>query len=402
MNPRTKRMPGETNLPRRSNHKRHGSDTFLIGFVLLLSCSNTKQEMITDGGGDSLRPASPIVTGAVVDWSTHRRLAPGSDNWPITWADDGHQYAAWGDGGGFGGSNRKGRVSLGLARIEGTPEDYRCLNVNGGTDAENPPTLEGKSYGIASIDGVLYMWVSPGSGRDNYTQARLHHSTDHGANWNPADWAFRQDDGIILPTFLQFGRDYAGSPGSIVYIYAVELRNPDTLTIQAPGAISLLSVGRSQILDRTAYRFYAGADASGAPQWTSEISDRIPVFEDPNGVGWTVSVSYNSGLGRYLLLTEHVASFSGNIGLFDAPNPWGPWTTIWYDEPFGKDRIATNSFYANFSNSWNSADGREFVLVFSGIGENDSWNSVEGAFLLETPDSLRASSQRQNGMERTR
>src|ERR671914_1421289 len=44
-------------------------------------------------------PPSSAITGIAFDWSTHTRLAPGSDNWPITWADDDHQYTAWGDGG---------------------------------------------------------------------------------------------------------------------------------------------------------------------------------------------------------------------------------------------------------------------------------------------------------------
>ena len=58
-------------------------------------------------------PQSTKIREIVFDWSSHISLARGSDNWPITWADDDHQYTSWGDGGGFGGSNSKGRVSLG-------------------------------------------------------------------------------------------------------------------------------------------------------------------------------------------------------------------------------------------------------------------------------------------------
>ena len=35
-------------------------------------------------------------------WASHKRLAPGSDNWPMTWSANGHHYTAFGDGGGFG------------------------------------------------------------------------------------------------------------------------------------------------------------------------------------------------------------------------------------------------------------------------------------------------------------
>jgi hypothetical protein len=50
---------------------------------------------------------------------SHRR-GIGSDIWPTTWAADGNLYAAFGDGGGFDGTERSkatGRVSLGFARI---------------------------------------------------------------------------------------------------------------------------------------------------------------------------------------------------------------------------------------------------------------------------------------------
>ena len=33
-------------------------------------------------------PPSPVIKGIEFNWSTHLRLATGSDNWPATWADD--------------------------------------------------------------------------------------------------------------------------------------------------------------------------------------------------------------------------------------------------------------------------------------------------------------------------
>ena len=80
-------------------------------------------------------PPSPVLAGMELDFSTHRRLAPGSDNWPTTWAADGHLYTAWGDGGGFGGTNSKGRVLLGIARVEGDAGAYTGRNLWGGLRA---------------------------------------------------------------------------------------------------------------------------------------------------------------------------------------------------------------------------------------------------------------------------
>ena len=76
-------------------------------------------------------PFSNVLIGVQWDWTTFDKRAPGSDIWPITWADDGNQYTAWGDGGGFGGDNRRGRVPLGVAQfpVIGIPPDSKTFGV---------------------------------------------------------------------------------------------------------------------------------------------------------------------------------------------------------------------------------------------------------------------------------
>jgi len=297
----------------------------------------------------------------------------------MTWADDGHQYTAFGDGGGFGGTNSDGRVSLGVARVEGPSPGYTGYNVWGGKDAEVTATFGGKSYGIISIGGVLYMWVAPGSGAQNYSQQTLSSSGDHGHTWTAAGWSFSQLDGVVMPTFAQFGQDYAGARDQYVYIYAIRLKDSSDLKVQKPGAIDLFRVDKDHLMQQGAYEFFGGLDGQGNPTWTSNLSARQPVFQDTTGVGWNVSVSYNAGIGRYLLCTEHQASFQGNLGIFDAPEPWGPWTTVAYVsnwEGFGA------TFFWNFANKWVSQDGTHFTMVFTGIQSNDSWNTVPGSFTL--------------------
>ena len=67
-------------------------------------------------------PPSAAIPGVGLDWSTYRRLAPGSDQWPMTWAADGTVYASFQDGGGFGTAAqvRASVVSIGLAALAGT------------------------------------------------------------------------------------------------------------------------------------------------------------------------------------------------------------------------------------------------------------------------------------------
>jgi hypothetical protein len=327
---------------------------------------------------------SPVIADITFDWATHKRQAPGSDNWPVTWADDDHQYTSWGDGGGVGGTNNDGRVSLGVARVEGSATSYQGYNVWGGKNAEHQATFGGKSYGILSLAGVLYMWVSPGSDATNYNEARLYRSTNRGASWTAASWAFTKSHGLILPTFLQFGKNYQGARDGYVYVYANHLKTSTKLAVQKPGQITLMRVPKAQLMERAAYQFFAGTDAAGRPTWTTSLTARRPVFQDANGVGWNTSVSYNPGLKRYLLMTEHVQSMDGNFGLFDAPEPWGPWTTVKYMGGFGAPSIETTAFFWNFANKWLSADGRQFTLVFTGINSNDSWNTVRGTFRSAT------------------
>ena len=77
-------------------------------------------------------------------------------------------------------------------------------------------------------------------------------------------------------------------------------------------------------------------------------------------------------------MTEYGQSFKSYLGMFEAPNPWGPWKTLYYDR-FGAGVIENSVFYYNLSNYWSHQD--EFVLVFSGIEDNDSWNAIKGRFI---------------------
>ena len=102
-------------------------------------------------------PPSTVIMGVTWNFSSLRRAALGSDLWPVTWADDGNLYTSWGDGGGFGGTNDLGRVSLGVARITGTPTSLGATNLFGGYAAQTPATFIGKAGGLLSVGGVLYM-----------------------------------------------------------------------------------------------------------------------------------------------------------------------------------------------------------------------------------------------------
>ena len=135
------------------------------------------------------------------------RKAHDSDNWPLTWADDDHLYTAYGDGTGFVPKVPE-KLSLGLARIEGGPDDFLGINIRSPTCERKGNGKNGlKASGLLMVDGILYLWAR------NAGNAQLAWSSDHGLTWTWADWKFTTSFGC--PTFLNFGRNYAGAQRSL-------------------------------------------------------------------------------------------------------------------------------------------------------------------------------------------
>ena len=330
-------------------------------------------------GATAPYPASTVISGLQFDFSKHVRRAEGSDNWAITWSSDDHQVTTWGDGMGFDGGTTK--ISLGYSRVQGGKDSWTARDTYGSENAERFATVGGKSYAILAIGSTLYSFVSPGSDVTNLTISQLYKSSDGGHTWTETPVVFRADtQDLSLPCFLQFGKGYQGARDGYVYTYWTRVQSM-VWEVQKPGEIILTRVPTGSIESQPQYQYYAGLDGSGAPTWSSSVASAAPVFRDPNGV-MRNSAIYNAGLRRYLLVTNHTARNQGNLGIFDAPEPWGPWTTAGYTTgwPAGGE-VAKNTFYGNFSAKWMGASGTDFVFVFTGKESNDSWNSVQGRFL---------------------
>ena len=314
--------------------------------------------------------SSPIICDLSFNWSTHVRKAVGSDNFMTTWADDGNQYTTWGDGYGFAESGSK--KSLGFSRVAG--------NSPGSISTSDLWSGSGKSYGLVSIGGTMYKWVSPGSNSQNYSETVLYRSTNRGGSWSSTGLKYTKGEDLVIPTILQFGQDYNGARDNFVYHYFIEPTSAPNgpLIVQKPGRVFLARVPKDQMTTKSAYQWYTGGTGAN-PSWGSQ-NQKKSVFNDPNGVGWNLSVSYNPHIKRYLLSTEHGQTSTGQIGIFDAPEPWGPWTTVHYANNFGSGEIEQSVFFYNFSNKW--ANGNNFVLIFSGVRQNDAWNTVNGTFTV--------------------
>jgi hypothetical protein len=298
------------------------------------------------------------------------RRAKGSDNWPMTWADDDALYTAYGDGQGF--EPFVGRkLSLGLAKVTGTLPELRGENLRSSTGEALGDGRQGrKASGLLCVDGVLYLLAR------NVTNSQLAWSADHGATWSWAEWKFETSFGC--PTFINFGRDYAEARDHFIYVVS---HDSDSAYERADRFV-LARAPKTQIRERAAWEFFVRLDAAGQPQWSRDVRARGAVFANP-GACYRSGISYCAGLKRYLWCQIGPGAdtrYAGGLAIYDAPEPWGPWTTVFHSDSWDTGPGET----ASFPTKWMSSDGRTAYLVFSG---QDSF-SLRRATLLPISKSL--------------
>jgi hypothetical protein len=309
------------------------------------------------------------ITG--IDWApkdTIIRLAPGSDNWPMTWADDDALYTAYGDGRGFKPFVEK-KLSMGLATVTGTPSDPNGENLRSETAEFFGGGASGeKASGILMVDGVLYLLIR------NADNAQLGWSRDHGRTWTWSDWRFETSFGY--PVFLNFGRNYAGARDEYVYIYS---HDSDSAYNRADRMV-LARVPAAHLGERGAYEFFERLE-DDAPVWTRDVARRGAVFTSP-GRCYRSSVSYNAPLKRYLWCQTGPGDdtrFQGGFAIYDAPQPWGPWTVAFHTHQWDIGPGETMCL----PTKWMSADGQTLHLVFSG---DDCFSIRKGTLRLADAD----------------
>ena len=285
------------------------------------------------------------------------------DNWAITWVATGQAPAddrfvtSYGDGNGFG--PRPENYTLAFATVQGQPPDLHVADLV--TDIDTPVGWGKKGIkasGLLMVEDALYLFVRNYEVGDDWRHSRLAVSLDQGETWTWADWHFAESFGC--PEFVQYGPAYAGARDDYVYVVSQDGRsaydfNPDIVMARVP---------KAEVARREAYEFFAGYGASG-PNWNPDIARRQPVFTDPRGTQ-RVALTYNRGLGRYFLVTAHAvgsgATHTPALGVFDAPEPWGPWTTVYYDDAWADGWM----IHHKFPTGWMSEDGRTMWLAFSG------------------------------------
>jgi hypothetical protein len=88
-----------------------------------------------------------------------------------------------------------------------------------------------------------------------------------GGHWPFADWVMTRKDGVIMPTFCNYSRNYNGARDDYLYIYLIRFQSdegqddyPDKvawLNCQKTGLIDLTRVPKNEMLNHWAYTFNA-------------------------------------------------------------------------------------------------------------------------------------------------
>lgn len=298
-------------------------------------------------------PQSKVIRGVRFDTpDSIRRDADGSDNWPVTWGANDHLYTSYGDGWGFD-PRVPQKLSQGWARIEGGPRDLRGVNIRTPTGERIGDGRAGaKASGLVMIGGTLYALIR------NTGNAQLAWSSDNAKTWQ---WGFKFETSFATPSLLNFGKNYAGARDEYVYAYS---QDGDSAYEEHDGVV-LARAPKSRIREKAAWEYFAGFDASGKPRWTNDIAQRKPTLAFPGHCARTDAV-YHPGLKRYLLALGY--NHAGGWGLFEAPEPWGPWSVAYHTHLW--DMPGSHGF--RLPSKWIESPTR-MTMIYSGTGREDAF-----------------------------
>jgi hypothetical protein len=308
-------------------------------------------------------PPSPVI--AAIEWApkeTIIRDAKDGDNWPVTWADDDAIYSTWGDGTGFK-PKVDHKLSMGVARITGMPGKFHGENIRSDAEQLGQGRDGKKGWGLLCVDGTLYLWL--GHADNHGATMQLAWSKDHAQTWTIADWKFAE---FGMMGFVNFGKAYAGARDDYVYAYSHDDPRADT----PADRFILLRAPKDKLTQRESWEFFVKLGANNELTWTHDIHERGAVFNHP-GACLRSAMTYCAPLKRYLWW-QHLPQppgvtkdrgdtrFTGGFAIYDAPEPWGPWTTAFFTPQWD----VGPGEHGDFPAKWMSADGLTLHLVFSG------------------------------------
>lgn len=337
-------------------------------WVLLwfMSCGMPSRQIYYDKSYPLISSHGHFFSSVIIDESGIDSESEG-DLWPSTWSDDGHLYAANGDGKGFG--EVFGDITFN--RIYGHPGEGNIkgetISVGFGPIWGNTSNYNRKPTGLTSVDGILYLAVqdlNKTKTEDIFNEApnaTILKSEDKGKSWQwDKEKPMFSNHSFTTIMFLDYGRDGENNPSdSYLYAYGLDYNWRDSFSdiVKDPENLFLARVPKKNVQDPDKWEYYNG-DLNGNADWSKPgaIEERKPVLTEtgrryknlPNkykgienmSVLSQGSIVYNKPLDRYIYSswTEYTYEF------YEAPYPWGPWnlflskdfgTYPWSDKRFG-------------------------------------------------------------------
>ncbi len=307
---------------------------------------------------------STQVTGASLDPDSFFRFGPRGDIWCTTWTADGGQITAGGD-------------PCLLYELRGTrtisvkPSGMKLINIG---SSSKYPAVDYKwyPYGIVEVGGRLHQFVGfchkNIAGGGALQGSMLVYSEDGGLNWKFPDgsaategkvpssgpltdaqafFGTTPDYPFTQPAFLQYGRGYADNTDGYVYVYAQASLQPPPYNRKEE--LNLARAPKAQILDRSAYEFFEKRQSNRSAVWTSDINRKGIVHKfkyagaTDGSISWHPGVAYIKAINYFVMVTFSIRR-QGLTEKYDLPsrleilaskNPWGPWTLVHAEDPWG-------------------------------------------------------------------
>jgi hypothetical protein len=244
---------------------------FFLGLLLLPSCLAQTP------------PASKFFSTIAEERFSSYQMTGNGDLWPSCWAGDNNLYAANGDGTGFG----RVYTDMAVSRISGTPRALTGTTIatNVGTNWSGDVYTR-KPTGMLCRGGAIYLAFQNlnESTFDDAPAASIAKSVDNGVTWawdanapmfgTPANAASPKAYKFTTIFFLDYGEDSANAIDGYVYAYGLDNN------WRSQEAMFLGRVPADKVQSRNAWEFYAGTNVDGAPVWTTDITQKMPVLTD--------------------------------------------------------------------------------------------------------------------------
>lgn len=330
-----------------------------------------------------------------VNLDIHRYHQATGDMWPLTWGADDNIYGAAGD-------NRGSPMNF--WRISGKPSGGLTNQGDWIVDLVDNLPLDPAIYcrdprvdrrwgikpaGLLDVDGTLYFAVEgqnygtePSFNRQTNVHGWIITTKDYGKTWNREATRVHFFTGRLSSChFLQFGRGYQGARDEFVYAYSPAAEDGNSYW-ENGDFILLGRVRRDRILTRDSWEFYTGLNGKNEPVWSKHDGSAVPVFRYDKMTSEN-HVSYNKGIGRYIMgnygfVDDDVNPRPNHQGvwpecanrsqltLYEAPEPWGPWSLFYQDDNWG----TYGDYQPNFPPKWMSDDGRTMYMVSAGTWDD--------------------------------